>query len=296
MKKFKKYSLGDKVFYIVITVILTLFFLLVLYPIIFVVSASFSSGGAVQSGRVYLWPVEFSLKGYEMVFRNKEVWLGFRNSIFYTVAGTMINIILTMTCGYCLSRRDVPGRKGIMMIFTFTMFFGGGMIPTYILIRSLHMLNTIWVMLIPGAMGVYNMIVAKTFIQSSIPDELLEATQMDGGSDIMYYLAVVLPLSKAIIAVLVLFYGVGHWNSYFNAMIYLFDEKLYPLTMFLREILMADRIDTEMMDPELASTISQYVGVIKYALIVVTMVPIILLYPFVQKHFVKGVMIGSVKG
>lgn len=279
------------------TVVLTLFFLAVLYPCVFVLSASFSSGDAVQAGKVVLLPVDFSLEGYKSVFNTPNVWIGFRNSLFYTVAGTAISVVMTMTAAYCLSRKDVPGVNGIMMLFTFTMFFNGGMIPTYLVIRQLKMLNTVWSLLIPGAIGVYNLIVARTFIRNSIPGELLEASQMDGCSDIMYYLKIVIPLSKAIIAVLVLFYGVGIWNSYFNALIYLNDRNLYPLTIFLREILLVESIDpSTVTDPELQAKIASLAGVIKYALIVVTMIPILVIYPFIQKYFVKGVMIGSVKG
>ena len=184
-----------------------------------------------------------------------------------------------------------------MLIFTFTMFFNGGMIPSYLLIRQLDMLNTVWALIIPGAIGVYYLIVARTFIRNSIPEELLEASMMDGCSDFMYYVKIVLPLSKAVIAVLVLFYGVGYWNAYFNAMIYLNDRDLYPLTIFLREILLVEQMDpATVSDPEIMAKITQMAGVIKYALIVVTMVPIMLIYPFIQKYFVKGVMIGSVKG
>lgn len=296
-KKFKHYSANDKIYYIVTTVTLTVFFLIVLYPCIFVLAASFSSGTAVQAGKVFLFPVDFSLEGYRTVFNTSTVWTGFRNSLFYTLAGTAINIVMTMTAAYCLSRPDVPGRNGIMLFFTFTMFFSGGMITAYMLIQSLNMLNTIWALLIPGAMGVYNMIIARTFIQSNIPIELLEAAKIDGCNDITYYTRIVLPLSKAVIAVLVLFYGVGHWNAYFNAMIYLHDKNLYPLTLFLREILMADQIDpSTVQDPELQAQLAQAAGVIKYALIVVSMIPVLLIYPFIQKYFVKGVMIGSVKG
>ena len=297
MHKFKQYSWNDKIFYIAVTVILTFFFLMVLYPCIYVISASFSSGTAVQSGKVVLFPVDFSLEGYKTVFNTSTVWIGFRNSLFYTFVGTAINITMTITAAYCLSRHDLPGKNAIMMIFTFTMFFNGGMITAYMLVQSLGLLNTVWSLLLPGAIGVYNLIVAKTFIQNSIPTELLEAAQIDGCSDIMYFLKIVLPLSKAIIAVLVLFYGVGHWNSYFNAMLYLHDKSLYPLTLFLREILMADQIDpSTVTDPELQAQLAQAAGVIKYALIVVSMVPVLLIYPFIQKYFVKGVMIGSVKG
>ncbi|MDR1929237.1 MAG: carbohydrate ABC transporter permease [Treponema sp.] len=293
----KKSSVSDKIFYAVIFIILTSFFLIVLYPCVFVVSASFSSGPAVQSGRVVLWPVDFSLEGYKTVFQTSTVWIGFRNSILYTVFGTLINIAMTMTTAYCLSRSDVPGRNGFMLLFTFTMFFNGGMIPAYMLIQSLHMLNTPWAILIPGAIGVYNMIIARTFIQNSIPGEMLDAAKIDGCGDLMYYLRIVLPLSKAIIAVLVLFYGVGHWNAYFNAMIYLHSKNIYPLTIFLRDILMASQIDpSTVSDPEAQMRLAEAAAVIKYALIVVTMVPVIIIYPFVQKYFVKGVMIGSVKG
>lgn len=297
MHKFKNYSASDKVFYIIVFMLLSFFFMTVLYPCIFVFSASISSGSAVQTGKVILFPVDFSLKGYETVFNTQKVWTGLRNSLFYTIVGTTINLVMTMTAAYCLSRKDVPGSTFIMLAFTFTMFFGGGMIPNYLLIRQLGILNTPWALLLPGAISTYNMIMARTFIQNTIPSELLEASMMDGCSDIMFFLKVVIPLSKAIMAVLVLFYAVGHWNSYFNAMIYLNDRELYPLTIFLREILMTDQIDpSTISDPELQTKIAQMAGVIKYALIVVTMVPILLVYPFVQKYFVKGVMIGSVKG
>jgi multiple sugar transport system permease protein/putative aldouronate transport system permease protein len=270
---------------------------MVLYPCVFVISASFSSGQAVEAGKVVLFPVDLSIEGYRTVFNTPAVWTGFRNSIFYTVAATCLNIVMTMTTAYCLSRADVPGRNGVMLLFTITMFFGGGMIPSYMLIRNLGMLNTPWAIIIPGAIGVYNMIIAKTFIQSSIPQELLDAAKIDGCSDIYYYIRIVLPLSKAIIAVLVLLYGVGHWNAYFSAMIYLHNTNLYPLTIILRDILMANQIDpATVQDPELQMRLAEAAAVIKYALIVVTMVPVIVIYPFVQKHFVKGVMIGSVKG
>lgn len=297
MRKFKNYSLNDKLFYIITTVLLTIFFLMVLYPCIFVVSASFSSGDAVQAGKVVLWPVDFSLEGYKTVFKTSTVWTGFRNSLFYTVAGTLISLTMTMTAAYCLSRKDVPGRNFVMLLFTFTMFFSGGLIPHYMLIRSLGFLDTVWAIILPGAIGAYNLIVARTFIQNSIPEELLEASMMDGCSDIMYYLKVVLPLSKAVLAVLVLFYGVGLWNQYFNAMIYLNNRDLFPLTIFLKEILLATQIDpSTLTDPESAELLVKIANVIKYALIVVSMIPVLLIYPFIQKYFVKGVMIGSVKG
>ena len=296
-RKRVKIGTGDKIFYFLSGLILTILLVVVLYPILFVLAASFSSGQAVSAGRVFLWPVDFSLEGYEIVFNNKDILLGFRNSIIYTVVGTFINLVMTMIAGYVLSRDDVPGHNQFMFLFTFTMFFSGGMIPNYMLLRSLHMLDTIWSMVIPGALGVYNMIIARTFIRTSIPGELLDAAQIDGCSDIRYFTTIVLPLSKAIMAVLVLFYGVGHWNSYFNPMLYLNTRELYPLPIILKEILIANQIDpSTVTDPELQLRIAQTADVIKYALIVVSTKPVMIIYPFVQKYFVKGVMIGSIKG
>ncbi|HIV91544.1 MAG TPA: carbohydrate ABC transporter permease [Candidatus Eisenbergiella stercoravium] len=296
-RKHVKIGTGDKIFYVLSGLILTVMLIAVLYPILFVLAASFSSGQAVSAGRVFLWPVDFSLEGYEIVFNNKDILLGFRNSIIYTVLGTFINLVMTMIAGYVLSRDDVPGHNQFMLLFTFTMFFSGGMIPNYMLLRNLHMLDTIWSMVIPGALGVYNMIIARTFIRTSIPGELLDAAQIDGCSDIRYFTTIVLPLSKAIMAVLVLFYGVGHWNSYFNPMLYLNTRELYPLPIILKEILIANQIDpSTVTDPELQMRIAQTADVIKYALIVVSTIPVMVIYPFVQKYFVKGVMIGSIKG
>ncbi len=297
ISKFSHLNYKDKLFYIISGTILTLFFLLVLYPCIFVVSASFSSGAAVQSGKVLLFPVGFNLNGYETVFKTASIWTGFFNSLFYTAAGTGINIILTMMAAYALSRPDLVGRNGIMLFFTFTMFFNGGIITNYLLISNLGLINTRWAMLLPGAISVYNMIIARTFIQTNVPAELLEASQIDGCSDIRYFTSVVLPLSKAVVAVMVLFYGVAHWNTYFNAMIYLFDRDLVPLTIILKEILISGQIDpSTVSDPELQEKIAQIAAVIKYALIVVSMIPVLLIYPFIQKYFVKGVTIGAVKG
>jgi putative aldouronate transport system permease protein len=297
MKKFKYLGRDDKIYYVITYVILTAFLLMVLYPCIFVVSASFSSGDAVQAGKVVLFPVEASLDGYKTVFRTKDVFIGFRNSLFYTICGTMISVSVTMIAAYVLSRYDLPGRKWITMFFVFTMFFSGGMIPTYLLIQQLHMLDTIWAVLLPGALNVYNMIIARTFIVNSIPGEILEAAQIDGCSDMGYFTKIVIPLSKSVIAVLILFYGVGIWNAYFGPMIYLHTKSLYPLTLFMREILMAENIDpSTIADPELQAQIAKAAAVIKYALIVVSTIPVLIIYPFVQKYFVKGVMIGSVKG
>ena len=289
-KRKVKISTGDQMFYLISGLILTAIFLLILYPCIFVVSASFSSGTAVQSGKVILWPVDISFVGYDTVFHNVNIWKGFINSLFYTFAGTIINVTLTMLAAYPLSRKDLVGRDKLMLFFTFTMFFNGGIITNYILVSKLGLIDTRWSMLLPGA-------IARTFLQNSIPNELLEAAELDGCTDIQYLFQVVLPLSKAVLAVLVLFYGVAHWNTYFNAMIYLRNRELFPLTLFLKEILISGQIDpSTVSDPELAEKVSQLAGVIKYSLIVVSMVPVMIVYPFVQKYFVKGVTIGAVKG
>ncbi|MBQ8231760.1 MAG: carbohydrate ABC transporter permease [Lachnospiraceae bacterium] len=297
MRKFRYLGTDDKIFYIIVYTILTLFFIAVLYPCIFVVSASFSSGDAIQAGKVVLFPVDFSLEGYKTVFRTKDVLLGFRNSLFYTVVGTLLSLTLTMMAACALSRKDLPGRNSIMMFFSVTMFFSGGMIPLYMVVKQLHMINTIWAILLPGAFGVYNMIMARTFIQTNIPDEMLDAARIDGCSDIKFITAVVVPLSKTIIAVLVLFYGVAMWNSYFSALIYLHDDQLYPLTLFLREILVLEMIDlSTITDPELQAQLAKMAAGIKYALIIVSMIPILIIYPLIQKHIVKGMMIGAIKG
>lgn len=293
----KKAGSSDLLFYSITGVIITVFFLVVLYPVIFVIAASFSSGDAVTAGRVFLWPVEFSLDGYRTVFHNSQVLTGFQNSFLYTVLGTVINVVLTMCAAYALTRVEVPGINKIMFLFTFTMFFSGGIIPNYILVRNLHIMNTMWAMVLPGAINAYNLIIARTFIQSNIPKELREAAQMDGCGDLKFFLKVVLPLSGAVIAVLVLFYGVANWNSYFNAMLYLNDKEKYSLPIVLKQILISSQIDpSTVTDPELQMQIARIANVIKYALIVVAMLPIALIYPFIQKYFVKGVMIGSIKG
>ena len=288
---------GDRALYIAVGASFLLFVLLVLYPIVFVISASFSSGSALNAGRVVLWPVEPGLQGYKAVFSHRMVLLGYRNTIFYTVAGTAINVAITLLAAYPLSRPDFRARRPLMTLCTITMFFGGGLVPNYLLMVQLKIINTAWSLLLPGALSVYNMILVRTFMMSSIPRELLEASQIDGCSDARYFWSVVLPLSKAIVAVITLYYAVGHWNAYFNAMLYLSDRDMYPLQLVLREILISSRMDlSEITDPELLATMVGLENLLKYSLIVVSSLPIIALYPFVQKYFIKGVMIGSLKG
>jgi multiple sugar transport system permease protein/putative aldouronate transport system permease protein len=292
-----KQTAGDKIFYSFIFISLTLFLIIVLYPCIYVLSASFSSSTAVISGRVVLWPVDFSLVGYRTVFSTPAVWTGFRNSVFYTVFSIILALALNFTMAYCLSRKDVPGRNFVLLLFTITMFFSCGLIQNYLLNRGLGLINTPWIMIIHGSLGAWTVIICRTFISNNIPQELLDASMIDGCSDIHYYIRIVLPLSKAIIAVQALFIGVGNWNAYFGAMIYLSNRNLFPLTLYLREILIASQINpAAIVDEELQARVMETAATIKYALIVVTMVPVIVVYPFVQKHFVKGVLIGSIKG
>lgn len=289
----------DVGFNIVNYTILTIILLIVAYPLIYIVSASFSSTAAVMANRVWLWPVEPSLKGYEAVFNNKDILTGFGNSIFYTLAGTFVNLVVTLAAAYPLSRRDLRPRNFIMLVFSFTMFFGGGMIPSYLLVSNLGLLNTRWSVILPGALNVYNMIIARQFFASNIPTELLEASQLDGCSDFQFIFRVVVPLSGAIVAVLGLFFAVGHWNAYFSALLYIGDRKKYPLQVFLREILIQNTIDASMtgsvsLEDEVAKQGLE--DLLKYSLIIVASVPVLIIYPFVQKYFVKGVMIGSIKG
>ena len=292
-----KHSGADQRLEIGLTIAMIIIGIIILYPLIIVVSTSFSSPGAVMSGKVWLLPVDLSLEGYKAVFRTNDVLIGYRNSLFYMVAGTVINLIMTMLAAYPLSRTDMPGQGPITMIFTFTMIFQGGMIPGYLLIRDLGMLNTVWCMLLPGAISIHNMIIARTFIKSNIPKEMLEAAQIDGCSDIQYFIKMVLPLSGAVIAVITLYYAIAHWNAYFNAFMYLNDKELYPLQIFLKNILVSNQVETEMLPVDSQVTAVQGISeLLKYSLIVVAIVPVMIIYPFVQKHFVKGVMIGAVKG
>jgi multiple sugar transport system permease protein/putative aldouronate transport system permease protein len=286
----------DRVFYTFVYTFSFLLLLLVLYPMIFIVSASFSSGQAISTGQVKLLPVDPGIEGYRAVFKDKRIPTGYRNTVFYTVIGTFINVAMTLICAYPLARKRLPHRGAITFFFTFTMLFSGGMIPSYILLRDLHMLNTVWAMWLPGAMSIYSMIVTRTFISSAIPEELLEATQIDGCSDVTYFFLFVLPLSKAVIAVIAMMYAVGHWNAYFNAFLYLTKQELYPLQIFLREILVMNQMQNDIVDPETAIAMQGLADLLKYSLIVISSAPILCIYPFFQKYFVKGVMIGSIKG
>ena len=292
-----KNPMEDRILYFVVYTVIILFLLVILYPIIFIISASFSEGSEVQLGRVYLWPVKPTLEGYRAVFSHRNIMTGYRNTILYTLGGTLINVVVTVLCAYPLSRRDMPIRGFFVFLFVFTMFFGGGLIPTYLLVNSLGMVNTFWALLIPGAMSVYNMIITRTFFQNGVPHELLEASQIDGCSDARYFFSILLPLSQAVISVISLYYAVAHWNSYFSALIYIRDKQLQPLQLILRSILLSTRVSlNEFEDPDLLEGKIGLEFLVKFALIVVSSAPIMCLYPFVQKFFANGVMLGSVKG
>lgn len=295
--KFRQMSTGDRVFTIVNYSLLMLVLIIELYPLVYVVAASFSDPQAVVSGKVFLFPVNPTLKGYAAVFKNKKILTGFSNSIFYLIVGTVLNLVMTMLCAYPLSRKEFRARGFLSMFFVFTMYFSGGMVPAYILVNKLGMINTRWSMIIPMAMSTYNMIICRTYIVNSIPDELYEASQMDGCTPFRYMLSVVVPLSKPILAVLTLYYGVVRWNDYFNAMLYLYKDNLQPLTIVMKEILIMSQVDmTQVTDASAVSKLQGMSELLKYSTVVVASLPVMLLYPLIQKHLVKGVMIGAVKG
>jgi putative aldouronate transport system permease protein len=288
---------GDRIFTISNYAVLSVFFVSVLYPLVYIVSASFSSSSAVISGKVWLWPVEPGLKGYKAVFEYEAIWVGFYNSLYYTVLGTILNVALTVVAAYPLSRKDFVGRNIFMFIFVFTIMFSGGLIPTYMLVRDLGLRNTRWAMIVPTAISVFNVIITRTYFQSTIPGEMLEAARVDGCNDLHFLAKIVLPLSGPILAVITLFYAVSHWNTYFNALLYLQDSKLYPMQMILRSILIQNQIDPNMLLSEEDLVARQGLAdLLKYSLIVVSTLPVLIIYPFVQKYFVKGVMIGAIKG
>jgi putative aldouronate transport system permease protein len=292
-----KGSLGDRWFDTANIALLSLVLVIVLYPIIYVVSASLSNPTLVLQGQVWLLPKELSFEAYKRVFENADIMIGYRNTIMYTIVGTCVNIAMTTAGAYPLSRRDFYGRNVIMAFFVFTMFFSGGIIPTYLVIKSLGIINTFWVMILPGAVSVFNLIIMRTFFQNTIPLELQESAFMDGATNTRILVSIVLPLSMPIIAVLILYYAVGHWNAFFNALIYLSDRQQYPLQLFLRELLIQNQME-EMTSGDTQSMVEQQnlAEGLKYAIIVVSSLPVLILYPALQKYFEKGIMIGAIKG
>jgi putative aldouronate transport system permease protein len=292
-----KESFGDRIFIAFNYTFLLIVLICVLYPLLYIVSASLSSPEAIVTGKVWLLPVDFSLEGYTRVFSSSQVWIGYRNSLTYMILGTTINIIVTIMAAYPLSRKDFYGKTLFTFILTFTMLFQGGLIPRYLLVKSVGILNTRWAMILPQAMAVWNVIIMRTYFKSNIPEELNEAAELDGCRDTMFILKVVLPLSGPIVAVMILFYAVMHWNSYFDALIFLRKANLYPLQIILRNILLLNELDPEMFDDQETQQLLQNMkDLMKYSIIVVASAPVLAIYPFVQKYFVKGIMIGAIKG
>lgn len=287
----------DKAFLFFIYLFLTLSLLIVLLPLIYVVSASFSDSKAVVSGEVWLLPVRPTLKGYTAVFENPQIMSGFLNSFIYMFSGTAVSLVLTVLAAYPLSRGELAGKKLFNGLFLFTMLFSGGMIPSYILLRDLNMLNTRWAIIIPTALSVWNLIITRTYYQNTIPGDIYEAAYLDGCSDLRILFSIVIPLSGPILAVMGLYYAIGQWNSYFNAMIYLKDQELFPLQIILRNILIQNQMSGQMVtDVKQLERMQGMAQLLKYSVMVVSCLPLMVLYPFVQKFFVKGVMFGAVKG
>ncbi|MBW7456428.1 carbohydrate ABC transporter permease [Paenibacillus sepulcri] len=288
-------SFGDRLFLAGVYIFLIVVLAVILYPLTFIVSSSFSAPEAVSSGKVWLWPVDFSLIGYKVVFNNHQVMVGYGNSAFYTFFGTLVSVFLTVVLAYPLSRRTFYGRTLFMFLIIFTMMFSGGLIPEYMVVKELGMLDTRWAMIIPKAIAVWQVIIARTFFQSAIPDELVEASEMDGCGDLRFMWSVVLPLAKPILAILVLMYAISQWNAYFDALIYLRSEELIPLQLALRNILI---LNTGTMGMEASDVLDRQMlaDLMKYSLIVIASLPVLIIYPFVQKYFVKGMLIGSIKG
>ncbi|MFD0868083.1 Inner membrane ABC transporter permease protein ycjP [Chlamydia abortus] len=290
-------STGDRIVGIIINLLLAVVSVIVLYPLVFVLSASVSNPEDVLNGEIWLFPSSLSFTGYEKIFQNQEILTGYLNTIMYTLVGTAINLAMTVMAAYPLSRPNFAGKNLITGIMVFTLFFSGGLIPTYLIVKEMGMLNSFWALVIPNAVSVWNIVIMRTFFQSSIPGEIQESASIDGCSNLQILWKIVLPLSMPIIAVMILFYSVGHWNAYFNALIYLTDRAKYPLQLFLREILIQGQMEQmiNVGDESHARTLME-AEAIKYAVVVIANLPVLLLYPFLQKYFVKGVMIGALKG
>lgn len=297
LAKVKMKNKGDLLFDILNFILLGMVALMVLYPLYFIVIASFSDPDAINTGQVVLFPKGFNTLGYQKIFEDTKIWNAYGNTIFYTLVGTCINIVLTMLFAYPLSRKDFSCRRFLTFFMMFTMYFQGGLMPTYILMQKIGLYDTPWVMVLLPAINVFNVIIAKTNIQNNIPEELYEAAAMDGCSHFKFFSSIIMPLSKSIIAVLILYYGVAHWNEFMNGLIYLRDEGLYPLQLVLRGILVQNQASADMMaDIESMMEQQKAAELIKYGLIIVSSLPVLVIYPFLQKYFAKGVMIGAVKG
>lgn len=297
MRKSNRQSAFDIGFDVVSTLLLIVALLIVLYPLYFVLIASISDANSISLGKVILLPKNIDFVGYRRILQDNRIMNGYVNSILYTVASTVIGTITTILAGYSFSRTDLVGRKVLMMVYVFTMYFSGGLIPTYLVVKDVGLLGSPWAVILMGAISVYNIIIARSFFSSSIPVDLYEAAQLDGCSNGRFFISIVVPLSKSIIAVIALYYAVAQWNGYFNALIYLSKQNQYPLQMVLREILLSSQsVQADVTDVDAIQEMQRIAATIKYGVIVVASLPMLMLYPFIQKYFVKGVMIGSVKG
>ena len=291
----KKVKSQDRIVNIIFHIIAVIMILLVIYPLWFIIIASFSNPADVASGQVWLWPKSWDLSGYQELFKQKEIWRSYGNTIIYTVVGTLIALAVNIPAGYAMSRKDLAGKKWINIFYIIPMFVSGGLIPTYLVVKAFGLLNTFWVMVLPFSVSTYNIIVARTFFKSTLPDSLWEAAQIDGCGTIRYFFQFALPLSKAVIAVIGLWTAVGLWNSWFNALIYIQDESLQPLQLLLRRILITNQSLLGAATGTMAQELRQLSDMMKYASIVISTLPIMCLYPFLQKYFNQGVMIGAVK-
>lgn len=287
----------DRIVDIINYVLLTIIMMVIAYPIVFIVSASISDPQAVTSGKMVLWPVGANLLGYKKILSYTNIWIGYRNTLIYTVIGTIINLFMTITFAYPLSRERFKARGALNLMITITMFFSGGMIPSFLVVKGLGLIDKPLAVLLPVALSTWNVIITRTYFQTNIPLELQEAASIDGCSNTRFLISIVIPLSMPVLAVMVLYYASGHWNAYFNAMLYLQNEKLFPLQLFLRRIFIKNEImDIISADPAAILEQQKLAGLIKYCIIVVSTLPMLILYPFIQKHFIKGVMVGSIKG
>lgn len=288
---------SDKIFDVLNTILLFVILTLVGYPLLIVISSSFSEPTALLAGKVWLFPVNPTLAGYKAVMNHDQIWSGILNSVYYTVVGTAINMVFTVLAAYPLSRKDLAVRNFVSFMFAFTMWFGGGLMPSYLLVRDLGLYNTRWALLLPGAMSVWNMIIVRTYFQNSISESLFESARLDGCDDFKYLLRIALPISMPTLAVVTLYYAVGHWNVFTSAYIYLRDQSLQPLQVILREILLLSQLQEVSVDATASESNAQQMSeLLKYSLVIVASLPMVILYLLIQKHFTKGVMVGSVKG
>lgn len=290
-----KESVGDHVFNVFNTILMIIISIVIIYPLWYTIVASFTDPVIVNTGKFLLIPTEFYANGYKEAFSYPNLWSGYKNNIIYTVISVIVSICVTVPGAYALSRKDMAGRRGLMFLFTFTMFFNGGMIPMYLTIKSLHLYNTMWALICPAAVSVYNMIVCRSFFESSLPNELLEASKLDGCSDFGFFFKIAIPLSSTIIAVMVLFYATAMWNVYFNAIMFIQDEIKMPLQVILRNLVLANQLVQGASGAEMVEKL-KLVDQLKYVIVTLAAFPLIIIYPFVQKYFAKGVMIGAVKG